>query len=215
MDLELACCVFYNSELMLRLWVHQSCFFYSSPYVGWSIFVFLLVVLAIQEQATKNDSNSSYLRTAQSLRILTELRLINGRIMASIKTLLWTVLLVTSVTFRLSIFFVRGMTDLPAVESGYVNWRRIEGSELLVVMSCTGGRASTGARRASRSWTRTSTALPTLDLRLPLGDPEHDNVPRRRVPLREAERLRGFCRQRPARAAGGVLGEDSEPLHAR
>ena len=59
---------------MLRLWVHQSCFFNSSPYVGWSIFVFLLVVLAIQEQATKKDSNSSYLRTAQSLRILTELR---------------------------------------------------------------------------------------------------------------------------------------------
>lgn len=130
--IELFFCLFYTLELMLRLEAHRGLFFFGS-YSKWNMLDVILVLFAIYDQVEYYTTRAmsiygrganlsalrlmrlmkmvKLLRMIRFMRMFRELRLILNSIMGSVKSMLWSVLLVTCVTFMFGIAFLQAGTS--------------------------------------------------------------------------------------------------------
>jgi voltage-gated sodium channel len=123
--------VFFFSELSLRLYVNKVKFFYKGS-VKWNWFDFLVVMSQLLEEVMGSVARifqgSSFLenfklmrllrvlrlmrvlRVMRVLRLITELRTIVSSIVGSMKSLLWTVVLLVLMMYMVGIYFMQTVT---------------------------------------------------------------------------------------------------------
>lgn len=117
---ELGFCCFYTMEILLRMIVLRVEFFIGHE-MGWNWFELILVVTSLQEQLG-SGMNLSYTRTLRMfkvlkvlrivrlMRIFRELRLILDSLMGSVKSVLWSIVLIVAINFMFGMCFVRAVT---------------------------------------------------------------------------------------------------------
>lgn len=126
---ELLLSAHYTCELLLRILVHRLGFFKGADKM-WNAFDSLLVVLAIydivDEWALRTDggsmANHTYLRVTRLgkmlkllrvfrvMRAFRELRLVLNTVLGSLKSIVWSCLLASTIAFMFGVMFVQGVT---------------------------------------------------------------------------------------------------------
>lgn len=155
---EVAFLVFYTLEILLRIVVLRVQFFIGSEN-GWNIFELLLVVSSMQTQVGTGSSNLSYTRAMRMFKVLKvlrvvrlmrdfrELRLILDSLMGSVKSLVWSIVLILAINFMFGMCFVRAVTyafaDPDVSEAAKDNmheyWGSLSKSILSLYWATTGG----------------------------------------------------------------------------
>eukprot|EP00931_Biecheleriopsis_adriatica_P067714 TRINITY_DN41797_c0_g1_i1.p1 TRINITY_DN41797_c0_g1~~TRINITY_DN41797_c0_g1_i1.p1 ORF type:complete len:590 (+),score=102.04 TRINITY_DN41797_c0_g1_i1:64-1833(+) len=118
--IETALVAFYTVELSLRIAVHKAFFFFGPSY-GWHLFDMVLVLLSLQDMLTawgEDISNFGFLRmfrsvklakilrVARVLKVFRELRLILISLVGSLKSLFWSIVMMTFIYLSFALLFV-------------------------------------------------------------------------------------------------------------
>jgi len=120
---EIAFCVLFTVELLLRLCVYRLRFFYMQGYL-WNLFDMVIVTLQLIEVFSTLSSSEEakapvsvkffrvlrllrVLRVTRIMRLVEELRTISASIIGSMRSLFWTLVLILMIIFGNSIFFTQ------------------------------------------------------------------------------------------------------------
>jgi len=134
---------FYLMEILVRLFA-QGLAFFIGPDNLWNLFDVALIGSAVEEHisALKGDdatTNMSYLRvfrlvkTLKLLRVIRvlkafrELRMVISSLLGSMKSMFWTIVLITSMTFMFGLCFVQGFTEFVGANSTWAEMFLAEG----------------------------------------------------------------------------------------
>jgi len=161
-------CVFYVIEVVLRMRVQGRSYFYEPEGDNWrwNLFDVFLVVVSIYDQfdnfglMASNVANMSFLRIMRLLkmmkllrmvrlmRMFRELRLILNSVMGSMKSMMWSLLLMSTIAYIFGICFLQACTK--ALQEGNLSqksvsaiteyWCSVEKSMLSLYMASTGGQ---------------------------------------------------------------------------
>jgi hypothetical protein len=135
--LDLFFCIFYTIELGLKICVQRLYFFLGEEW-QWNSFDFFLVATAIHDEVVDAIGDGSgggvsflrilrvmkmmkLLRMIRLMRMFRELRLIMNAIAGSMKSMLWSMVLIAVVLFMFSVFFMQACTDFLEKEGDGVN----------------------------------------------------------------------------------------------
>jgi len=152
--------VFYTFEICLRMLDQRSSYFTGGD-KWWNLFDVVLVIQGVSEQMLKDVSNFSFLRMlrlmkmlkllrmVRLLRMFRELRLILTSICACLSSMLWTSVLIISITYLFGIAFMQACTGYlqepddqtdPRIRASILeNWGSAPRSILSLYMSSLGG----------------------------------------------------------------------------
>lgn len=124
-SIETAFCIIYCIELSLRVWVLRSHFILSREWT-WNMFDAVLVLLAVYDllpvEGLAVVQNLTFLRSVRLLKMMKvlrlvrlmkqfkELRLITQSILKSMRTMMWSVVLVGALLFLASLMFTQATT---------------------------------------------------------------------------------------------------------
>mmetsp|Transcript_1806 Transcript_1806/g.4217 ORF Transcript_1806/g.4217 Transcript_1806/m.4217 type:complete len:532 (-) Transcript_1806:125-1720(-) len=131
---------FFTGELAIRVYVHRCRFFWSKAgfnVLAWNWFDLLLVVAQVSEEVLVRVARDSTLESSQFrlmaflrilrlvrvlrvmrvLRLIGELRAIVSSIVGSMKSLLWTVLLLLLVIYMVGVYFTQSVTEHMVIQA--------------------------------------------------------------------------------------------------
>mmetsp|Transcript_138944 Transcript_138944/g.245223 ORF Transcript_138944/g.245223 Transcript_138944/m.245223 type:complete len:753 (-) Transcript_138944:36-2294(-) len=161
-SLELAFTIFYSLELVLRVVVLHWCFIFTDDW-KWNMFDLILVASAVYDQISSRMDNSyggntsvlrimrltkmmKLLRIFRILRMFRELRLILNSIVGSMRSMIWSVLLIIIITYVIGIVFLQAGTVMlmegtstSTMAGIYKYWGSLLDSMHSLYVSTTGG----------------------------------------------------------------------------
>lgn len=132
-------CVLFTTELLLKMWSYR-CEFFQMPNLGWNAFDTVLVtsqlvdemtaLVVVDKSVTSGTPNLSIMRMLRILRLIRvmrlmrvlrligELRTLVMSIMASLKSLVWAMLLLFLIVYVLGVYLTQLVLDARLDESG-------------------------------------------------------------------------------------------------